>query len=481
MRRRDEICDMTAAEMVALIAQRELSPVEAVTAVLERTDQVNPAVNAVCTVDHEGALEAARHAEKREWSGSEPLLGVPITIKDLTETAGLKTTYGSKLYEHNVPAEDALVVQRLRRAGAVVFGKSNTPEFGVGINTTNEVFGATRNPWNLSRSAGGSSGGAAAAVAAGLGPLAHGTDHGCSVRLPASFNGLVGLRPTPGLIPKIPSEWAYDPFGVTGPIARTVKDCATLFDVMAGDDRRTPIGSDLPATASGLSREIPGLRIGWTPDLGGIALLDPEVADVCSAAVARFETLGCTVDACTPDFGSIRDIIEPLRAVRQIALYGHLETENSTIANQHFLEYMQRAQRFTAGDVGRAESLRSQLWMQMVTLFEEFDVLVTPTVGTPPFPVELLHPAEINGSEVRDGIDACMHCYALTMTGLPGLSIPAGFTADGLPIGLLLVGPRKSEGMLFRAAHHYETAFGWPIRPSENMRTAGTAQVAEST
>lgn len=476
----DEICDMTANEMVSAISQRTLSPVEAMTAVLERTDLVNPAVNAVCTVDYEGALEAARQAEKRGWSASEPLLGVPITIKDLTETAGLKTTYGSLLYENNVSSEDALVVQRIRRAGAVVFGKSNTPEFGVGINTTNKVFGATRNPWNLSRSAGGSSGGAAAAVAAGLGPLAHGTDHGCSVRLPASFNGLVGLRPTPGLIPKIPSAWAYDPFGVTGPIARTVADCATLFDVMAGDDRRTPMGGDAPTTAKLLDGGIERLRIGWSPDLGGLALLDPEVADVCTAAVARFETLGCAVDACAPDFGSIRDVIEPLRAVRQIALYGHLETENSRIANQHFLEYMKRAQQFTAGDVGRAESLRSQLWMRMTALFEEFDLLVTPTVGTPAFPVELLHPAEIGGSPVRDGMDACMHCYALTMTGLPGLSIPAGFTADGLPIGLQLVGPRKSEALLFRVAHHYETAFGWPIRPSQNMRTAGTAPEAAS-
>lgn len=476
----DEICDMTAAEMTAAISQRKLSPVDAVTAVLARAEIVNPTVNALCTVDGEGAMEAARQAEKRGCAASQPLLGVPVSIKDLTETAGLKTTYGSLVYKDNIPSEDALVVQRIRQAGAIVFAKTNTPEFGVGINTTNKVFGTTHNPWNLERSAGGSSGGAGAAVASGLGPLAHGTDHGCSVRLPASFNGIVGLRPTPGLVPKIPSTWAYDPFGVTGPMARTVADCATLFDVMAGDDRRTPIGSDVASTAAQLSGPIGRLRIGWSPDLGGIALLDPEVENVCAAAVAQFEAFDCAVDNCTPDFGSIRDIIEPLRAVRQIALYGHLETVHSPIANEHFLEYFERSTRFTAADVGLAEALRSALWMRMSALFDEFDLLVTPTVGTPPFDVARLYPSEINGTEINDGTAACMHCYALTMTGLPGLSIPAGFTSDGLPIGMQLVGPRKSEALLFRVAHHYEMAFGWPIRPSLNMRTARTAPDSSS-
>ncbi|MGE0803053.1 MAG: amidase [Lautropia sp.] len=472
----DEICDLTAGELVAAISQRRLSPVEIMTAVLDRADRINPAINALCTIDYDGAMNGARAAERRIGDGTAgPLLGVPISIKDLTETAGLTTTYGSLIYRDNVPAEDALVVQRIRRAGAIPFAKSNTPEFGVGINTTNEVFGSTRNPWNPAKTAGGSSGGAGAAVASGLGPLAHGTDHGCSVRLPASFNGIVGLRPTPGLIPKLPSAWAYDPFAVTGPMARTAADCALLFDAMAGDDKRTPIGSDVMATSEQLGADLGSLRIGWSPDLGGTAALDPEIEHVCAAAVRRFASLSCNVDECTPDFGVIRDIIEPLRAVRQIALYGHLELAESPIANQLFLRYFDRAQQITAAEVGRAEALRSALWVRMSAIFDQFDLLATPTVGCPPFDVGVLFPPEIGGTAIADATAACMHCYALTMTGLPCLSIPAGFTRDGLPVGLQLVGPRRSEALLLRTAHHYEAAFGWPIRPSVNVRHIGAA------
>jgi amidase len=476
-----EICDMTAVDMAKAISERQLSPVEAMTAVLDRTSEVNGAINALCTVDYEGAMTSARKAEQRMSTDiAEPLYGVPISIKDLTETAGMRTTFGSVMFKDNVPKTDALVVSRIRQAGAIVFAKNNTPEFGVGINTVNDLFGATRNPWNLDYSAGGSSGGAGAAIVSGMGPIATGTDHGCSVRLPASYNGIVGLRPTPGRIPKIPNAWAYDPFGVTGPMARTVQDCAVLFDVMSGDDRRSPISRDFERTAPLLSGSIEGLRIAWSSDLG-VASVDPEVEAICAAAVQRFENLGCSVTEYSPDFRGIRDIIEPLRAVRQIALYGDLELDGSPVSNSRFLEYFERAQKFTAADVGRAEALRSALWGRMCDFFDEYDLLITPTAPSLPFPVGIPFPPEINGTKIYDGVGGCMNCYAITMTGLPGLSIPAGISASGLPVGMQLVGPRNAEAFLLRAAYQYETAFPWPKSPAEYQRSiAGAGSISRA-
>ncbi|UWP86798.1 amidase [Dactylosporangium fulvum] len=434
-----------------------------VTALAERAQSVNPIINALVTTDFDRALQEARALERAATdSEHRPLLGVPISIKDLTDTAGMRTTYGSHRFSDHVPAEDAEVVRRVRKAGAIVFGKTNTPEFGAGINTVNDLFGATRNPWNTDRSAGGSSGGAAAAVAAGLGPLAEATDHGCSVRLPASFNGLVGLRTTPGRIPQWPNDWVFDSYAVTGPLARTVADCELLFQVMSGPDSRVPISDMEPYTPaapdSGLS--VRGWRIAWSADLG-IAAVDPEVRTICGEAVKVLDEAGAIIDEHAPDFTDVRRIIDPLRAVRQVAQAERTTGTAGGIENTFVEAYLRKAKEYSAYDVGRAEAFRSTLWQRLDHFFATYRLLVTVTTQVPAFPVERLFPDTIDGREIHDVIEACLSCYAITVTGLPAISIPVGFTSGGLPVGLQVIGRPRDEATLFAVARLLETIRPW--------------------
>ncbi|HET7415624.1 MAG TPA: amidase [Arthrobacter sp.] len=436
-------------------------------AIAERVEIVNPAINALCTLDIEQALSRAREIDESRPTSSEagPLLGVPVSIKDLTETAGLLTTYGAREHSRNIPRHDAEVVKRIREAGAVIFAKSNTPEWGVGINTRNHVFGQTRNPWRVDRSAGGSSGGAAAAVASGLGPLAEATDHGCSIRLPSSFNGVVGLRPTAGRVPKWPNGWVYDPYAVTGPMARSVEDCELLLRVMSGPDRRVP-PSDVPLYRSPDFSQWPDLanwKIGWSPDLG-IAPVDTDVLDVCTGAVKAFEDAGVRVDTVAPGFDGIREIINPLRAVRQVA---QEQAKQESTTNELVLDFLRAAPEFSAVDVGRAEAARSHLWQRMASFFDNHDFLVTVSTQTAAFPIADPFPKTISGQRIEDTIEACLTCYAITMTGLPAISVPAGLTKDGLPVGLQIVGPRFSEASVLMAAKVLQT-----LRPWSHLRPA---------
>jgi Asp-tRNA(Asn)/Glu-tRNA(Gln) amidotransferase A subunit family amidase len=317
----EDLCYLSAAELSAAICARRLSPVELTSAILDRLEDLNPQLNAYCTVVAEAALAAARQAEAAMMQGQSlgRLHGIPISFKDLTVTAGIRTTFGSKIFEHHVPSEDAIVVERVRRAGAIVLGKSNTPEFGCKGVTDNRVFGATRNPWQLDRIAGGSSGGAAAALAAGLGPLAEGSDLAGSIRIPASCCGIVGFKPTLGRVPRYPSVNGWTSFAVVGPMARTVRDAALLLSVMAGPDERDP--QSLPDTGEDFVNAteggIRGLRAAWSADLG-YALVDPEVRSLCAAAAKMFENLGCAVEEAHPGFEDpeslFLDLTAPLRA-----------------------------------------------------------------------------------------------------------------------------------------------------------------------
>ena len=391
-----ELAFTPATQLAQMIRERRLSPVELVDALLSRMERLNPTINAYCTPVPELAREEARKAEAAVQRGDElgPLHGVPVSIKDLTDTAGIRTTWGSPMFKDNVPTEDALVVSRLKAAGAIVLGKTNTPELGAGINTVNPLFGATRNPWDLSRGAGGSTGGGAASVAAGMGPLAEGSDHGGSLRNPAGFCGIVGFRTSPGRVPQYPSNWVYDPFSVTGPLARTVPDAALMLSVMAGPDDRVPISISEPGEplARAAQGDVAGLRVAWSPDLGR-AVVDPEVLDICRSTLKSWESLGCRVEEDCPDFSGIEEIIPPMRAIRTAAIHQDLISGTTEgVANAYFQNFLAMSSRMGALDVARAEAQRSILWQHVRGFFQRYDLLITPANPTAAFPIEELFP-----------------------------------------------------------------------------------------
>ncbi len=463
-----ELCFTPAAELVAMIRSKTISPVELTKAILDRIEAINPRIHAYITVIPELALQTARECEKAVMKGEAlgPLHGIPISIKDLTPTKGVRTTWGCRHFKDFVPEEDALVVQRIKKAGAVILGKTNTPEFGIGINSTNKVFGTTFNPWDGSRTAGGSSGGAAAALAAGLCPLAEGTDMGGSVRLPASYCGIVGLRPSPGVIPRYPNYWAWDTIAVHGPMARTTADMALLFSVMAGPDDRDPISPPLtgPPFTEEVHRDCRGMRVAWTPDLKGLCRVEPEVARICYGAARKFEDLGCTVEEASPDFAEVWEIINPSRVYWTAASRAHLEEIQDEVDNQFLKQFLNMARQTTAMEVAMAERTRTRLWLKMRDFFQRYDFLITPTTSTPAFPADQLFPQEIAGRPVENRIESYLHTYALSFTGLPAISVPAGWTEQGLPVGLQIIGRRLGDGSVVRAAANFERIAPWSHR-----------------
>jgi amidase len=464
-----DLCFTPASELVRLYRARKVSPLEVVQAVLARIDAVNPLVNACVTVPREGVLAGARRATAalRRRAALPPLHGVPVSIKDLTATQGIRTTWGSKIFEHHVPAEDALVVARLKAAGAIVLGKTNTPEFGAGGNTFNAVFGATRNPWNPALTCGGSSGGAAVALATGMGPLAQGSDTGGSLRVPAAFCGVVGFRTTPGLVPIYPRELAWDSLSVSGPMARTVADTALMLSVMAGPDDRAPLSYDVDTRAFPAAVRRPsvrGWRVAWTPDLGGLMPVDPEVARVAAGATRVFRSLGARVTTASPSFAELGEIVLGTRGLSMAALHADRLAEWRHVMQEGLVWNIEQGMRLTARDIGRAEKLRSALWERVRRFMEGYELLVLPTVAVRPFPVEQPYPTEIDGKALADYTRWFFLTYAITVTGLPAISIPAGFTRDGLPVGIQIVGRRRREAAVLAAAAAFEAASPWAGR-----------------
>jgi amidase len=428
-------------------------------------EKINPKVNAYCTVVPEMALEAAKKAEAEIRRGGKlgPLHGIPVSIKDLTLTAGIRTTFGSKIFEHHVPTEDALIVQRLKAAGAIVIGKTNTPEFGAGANTYNAVFGATRNPWKLSHTCGGSSGGAAVALACGLGPLATGSDLGGSLRIPASFCGVVGFRTSAGRVPIYPSFVGWDTLAVEGPMARTVGDTALMLSVIAGADDRSPIslpGDGREFLAAVEHPNIRGFKVAWSADLK-VSPVDREIEAVASAAAKRFAELGCTVEQAEPDFSRVREIIHVTRALRMVTLHAEKLEKWRDQMNPNLVWNIEKGFPLTAQQVGMAEKERTALYHRVRQFFERYDLLLTPTVAVPPFPVEMPYPQEINGKPINNYQEWLYLTYAITVTGLPAISVPCGWTAEGLPVGLQIVGRRLGEATVLRAAAAFEAIAPW--------------------
>jgi amidase len=464
-----DLCFTSATELQRLYRAREASPREVMDAVFARIDKVNPKLNAYVTLARESALAAAGAATETVATHGilPPLHGVPVSIKDLTPTKGIRTTYGSKIYEHNVPDEDALVVERLKAAGAIVVGKTNTPEFGAGSNTFNAVFGATRNPWNLALTCGGSSGGAAVALATGMGPLAQGTDLGGSLRNPAAFCGVVGFRTTPGLVPVYPTDLAWDSLSVAGPMARTVDDVALMLSVLAGPDDRAPLSYnvDTQQFLDAVSEpSIADWRVAWSPDLHGLIPVDAEVAQVAEAATHVFASLGAHVEATSPDFHEVNDIVLGTRGVSMVAHHADRLPEWRDVMQQGLVWNVDQGLALTPREIAAAEKLRTVLWQRVRQFMERYDLLVTPTVAVQPFPVEQRYPTEINGQPLDNYIQWIFLTYAISVVGLPAITVPCGFTTSGLPVGLQIVGRRRQEAAVLRAAAAFEAAAPWADR-----------------
>jgi len=463
----EDLCFTPALELRDMIRRKLVSPVEVVQTFLGRIEKVNPKINAYCTLVPEMALESARKAESEIMRGGEIglLTGLPVAIKDLNLTAGLRTTFGSKLYENFVPDVDALLVERLKKAGAVIMGKTNTPEFGAGASTFNKVFGITRNPWDTAFTVGGSSGGAAAAVAAGILPLAQGGDLGGSLRAPASFCGVVGLRPSPGRVPSYPNELNWDDLNVQGPIARTVGDTALLLEAMSGADSRSPVslsseqGEFLRAVKD---PEIKNLRFAWSDNLNLIPV-DKEILEIARPAIDVFRGLGCQVVEETPDFSGVKEVALILRGLRFVALYQDQmdDPEFQRWVNPLVTGNIEQGLKFSIRDVARAHRQRSEIWDRLRQFFDKYDFLLTPTMPIPPFPAEAQYPTEIGGRPMEHYLDWLWLTYAISVTGSPAVSVPCGWTEKGLPVGLQIIAPHRAEAALLRAAAAYETAAPW--------------------
>jgi amidase len=452
----NDLSRRSASELARLIAAKQASPVEVLEAHLDTISRVNPRVNAVCTLAAEQAVATARQIEKAVVAGDPvgPLAGLPVGIKDVTPTAGIRTTYGSPLYADHVPDEDAAVVARLRQAGAVILGKTNTPEFAAGANTVNRVFGATRNPWDLERSVGGSTGGGVAALASGMIALAEGTDFGGSLRVPAAFCGMVGLRPTAGLIPSHPVPNPWDVGRVHGPMARTAEDVALMLDAVTGLSALSAVSTVPPWTsARAAMAEIPdakGLKIVYSPDIAGVGV-DPEVEAPCRAAARALADAGATV--IETDF-SLADGVAAYQALRGLWMvtnyFVHLDRLDQLFANLR--GNIEAGLKLTARDLAAAEQKRTELWHRCRALFEGADLLLTPTAPVAPFPVTQNYPDTIAGRRMATYIDWIAPTFLVTLCGLPAVSAPCGRTPAGLPVGLQIVGPRFSEPRLLAAA-----------------------------
>lgn len=431
-------------------------------AFLGRINEVNPSVNAIITLCADQARDTAKRLDAdHDGIDSKPLYGLPIAIKDLVLTKGIRTTFGSPIYRDYVPEVDELVVERVKRAGAIVIGKTNTPEFGAGSQTFNTLFGATRNPYDLSKTCGGSSGGAAVALACGMLPLADGNDLGGSLRNPASFCNVIGFRSTPGRVPGWPKQLSSDLLGVAGPMARSVADIALLLSAIAGPDPRVPIS--LPEPGSMFRRELAadfdGVRVAWSPDLGRYEV-DREVVAVLEGQLPVFESLGCSVDRAEPDLTDVDEIFQTLRAwifsVKFADDYQrHRDQFKDTVAWN-----IEKGFELAAADITAAELKRTAVIERVAQFFERYDYLLCPVAQVPPFPIEQEWVSTINGVEMQTYLDWMGVCYAITVTGCPAISMPAGFTATGLPIGLQIVGPRWKDFEVLQLAHAFEAATG---------------------
>ena len=455
----DELCDLSAIELASRIRRKQVSAREVMSAHLARIDRINPKVNAIVTLVAERAMaDAARADELTAKGGALGVLhGLPIAHKDLFDTAGIRTTKGSRIYRDTVPTKDALMVTRERAAGAITVGKTNTPEMGAGSQTFNEVFGATRKPYDLTKTCGGSSGGAAVALACGMVPLADGSDFGGSLRNPAAFCNIVGLRPSPGRVPSETNGW--QPFSVWGPMARSVGDLALFLSAIAGPDPRSPltINEDPAKFRAPLTRAFKGVRVAWWKGLGGIPV-ESEVRAVVDSNRRVFEGLGCTVEEAEPDFAGVDQAFPTLRYAAQYNQNAPLVRQRPEWVKDTIKYELAEAERLTAADIGRALARQTQMYEQSRLFFAKYDYFVLPVTQVAPFDINVPYPTSIAGSPMGSYIDWMRSCWYITFMSNPAISVPAGFTAAGLPIGIQIVGRHHDEWSVLQLAHAFEQA-----------------------
>jgi len=457
-----DLVDRPATDLAGLLRRGEISAVELLHAHLERIEAVNPAVNALVTLVPERALAEAEAADARRAAG-EPLgvlHGLPVAIKDLMDTAGIRTTYGSRVYADHVPAHDALIVQRIRAAGAIVLGKSNTPEFGAGSHTFNEVFGTTGNPYATDRSAGGSSGGAAAALACGMVALADGSDLGGSLRNPASFCNVVGLRPSAGRVGSTRPGNVWDPSSVLGPMGRTVGDTALLLSAIAGPDPRAPLSVAQPGSvfADPPVRPLAGTRIAFSATLGGLPFED-EVLAVAALTRERLVAAGAQVVDVDPDLDGADEVFETLRSLEFLDGHGEDARDHSDLVKATVRQDVDWGRALRAEQIVRAQGLRTALFRRMQELLTGFDAFVAPTVQLPPFDATWEYPTSVAGTAMERYYTWQRSCSRLTATALPVLAVPAGFTPAGLPVGMQLTGRHHGERDLLSLGLGWEQEF----------------------
>jgi len=458
-----EICCMSAMEMAEAIRAKKLSPVEIMDAILHRIEQLNPKVNAYCTIVAESARKQANQAEAMVMRGEEtgPLHGVPVSIKDLIFTKGIRTTGGSKIYENFIPQQDAIVVERLKAAGAIVVGKTNTAQFGWVAITKNPLFGETRNPWNLELTSGGSSGGATASVALCMGPLAIGNDGAGSIRIPSSFCGVFGFKPSFGRVPQYPEFPGWETLSHTGPITRTVADAALAMEVIGGRDDRDLFA--LPETGLRylpfLSADLKGLRVAWSKDLG-YAAVDPQVSRITEAAVKTFTTLGCMVEPASPEASNPEKAFSTIVATRlPVVLQDKMEKWEEQIG-QALARFVNQHKDKSAKEYLEACFEQLAYWDRIRPFFEKYELLLTPTVTVPPFQLGIYGPKEIAGIKIPP-LGWMAFTYPFNLTGQPAATVPCGWTDDGLPIGLQIVGRRFDDVTVLKAAAAFEQASPW--------------------
>lgn len=456
-----DLTALSARSLAELIRARRVSSEEVVAAHLARIDEVNPLVNAIVSYRPEEALAEARECDRELARGllRGPLHGLPIAVKDLMDVAGLRTTSGSRIYTDHVASADSVIAGRLRRAGVVFVGKTNTPEFGVGSHTFNDVFGITRNPYDLERSAGGSSGGAAAAVTSGMLPFADGSDLGGSIRNPASFGNLVGLRPTAGRVASARPGNAWDPGSVLGALTRDVSDTALFLSVVSGPEPRAPLSIDEdPSLFLSLApRSFRGTRIAFSPDLGGLPL-NPEVRAATHAAARLAADLGADVVEVDIDLSEADLVFETFRSLEFLDAHGQEAAEHPDLVKKTLRDDIAWASGFDAALIARAAGARTRLFRRFQALFEEFDLALAPCVQVLPFPVEWEYPTEIDGVAMDKYYAWQRSCSRITASAMPALSMPVAFSSGGLPIGVQFVGPYRGDRPLLEYALTWESA-----------------------
>ena len=460
-----DLTKLTARAAVDLLRRREVSPLEMIDAAIARIEATDDSLNALPTLCVERAQAHAKRimdsdpeaGDRMSWLG-----GLPIAVKDLNDVAGVKTTYGSPIFADHVPERSDILVETLEANGAIVIAKSNTPELGHGANTFNEVFGKTHNPWNTDKTCGGSSGGSAVAVATGQTWLATGSDLGCSLRTPAAFCSVVGLRPYPGRVARSPTRMPYDNLWVQGPMARNLGDTALMLDAMVGAHPADPISLVAPTEPflHAVDNPNPPKRVAYSADLNGLTPVEPEVAEVCAAAAQRFAELGAVVEEACPDVRDAREIFHVLRAYHFVSDLAPVVEENRSQVKPEVVWNLEEGYKLTAESLAAAERDCGQLYARVVEFFETYDLLITPATVVAPFDIDIRAIDEVAGHKFANYFDWYTIAYAITATSLPALSLPCGFTANGLPVGLQIVGPPRGEAPLLGAAGLMEEVFG---------------------